>query len=90
MTAMLSHEPGFLDLVADTDVTLIRIDLDCVRAIVGARPELAEMLTQVVKERLDAAEAARVASRQPAKRLTLLDIRFGVERRMRGPGQPNR
>jgi small-conductance mechanosensitive channel len=90
MTEMLSLEPGFLEFVANTDVTLIRIDLECVRAIVDARPELAEMLTRVIKERLDAAEAARVASRQPAKRLTLRDIRLGVERRIRGPNRPNR
>ena len=76
--------------VANTDVTLIRVDLDCVRAIVDARPELAEMLTQVIKDRLDAAEAARVASRQPAKRLTLRDIRLGVERLIRGQNRPNR
>ena len=85
--AMLTTEPSFLEYAANTDVTLIRIDLDCVRGIVGARPELAETLSRVIKERLDAAEAARVASRRPAKRLTLRDIRLGVERRMRGPSR---
>jgi CRP-like cAMP-binding protein len=87
ITAMLETEPSFLEYAANTDVTLIRIDLDCVRGIVAQRPELAAMLTRVIKERLDAAEAQRVASRQPARRLTLRDIRLGVERRMRGPSR---
>jgi len=87
ITAMLTTDPSFLEFVAKTDVTLIRIDLECVRNLVGERPELAEMLSAVIKERLDTAEAARVASRRPARRLTLRDIRIGVERRMRGPGR---
>jgi small-conductance mechanosensitive channel len=85
MTTMLTTDASFLEYIAKTDVTLIRIDLDCIRAIVTARPELAESLAAVVKERLDAADAARVASRRPARRLTLRDIRLGVERRMRAP-----
>jgi CRP-like cAMP-binding protein len=85
MAAMLTTEPAFLEYVAKTDVTLIRIDLDCIRAIVASRPELADVLSRVIKERLEAAEAARVASRQPARRLSLRDIRLGIERRIRGP-----
>jgi small-conductance mechanosensitive channel/CRP-like cAMP-binding protein len=90
METMLSPDPSFLEYVAKTDVTLIRIDLDCVRQIVGARPELAEGLAAVIKERLDAAEAARVQSRQPARRLTLRDIRREIEQRMRAPRGPKR
>jgi CRP-like cAMP-binding protein len=85
ITTMLTTEPSFLEFIAKTDVTLIRVDLDCIRAIVAARPELAELFAAVVKERLDAADAARVASRRPARRMTLRDIRQGVERRMRSP-----
>jgi CRP-like cAMP-binding protein len=90
ITAMLTTEPSFLEFVAQTDVTLIRIDLDCVRSVVAARPDLAERLAAVVKERLDAAETARIASRRPARRLSLRDIRQGVERRMRTPRGPVR
>ncbi|ESQ12014.1 MAG: mechanosensitive ion channel [Thiohalocapsa sp. PB-PSB1] len=88
ITEMLVTEPSLLEFVANTDVTLIRIDLDCVTDIISARPELAEILSAVIKERLEAAEAARAASQQPTKRLTLTDIRLGVERRMRGPVWP--
>lgn len=83
ITAMLTTEPSFLEFSAKTDVTLIRIDLECVRTVVAARPDLAEQLADVIKERLDAVEAARVASRRPARRLSLRDIRLGMERRLR-------
>jgi CRP-like cAMP-binding protein len=90
ITSMLSTEPSFLEFIAKTDVTLIRIDLDCIRSMVAARPELAEHLAGVVKERLDAADAARVASRRPARRMTLRDIRQGIERRMGASGKRGR
>jgi hypothetical protein len=56
-----------------------------VRQVVGARPELAEGLAAVIKDRLDAAEAARVQSRRPARRLTLREIRREIEQRVRAP-----
>ena len=70
--------------MANTDVTLIRIDLDAVRELIAKRPELGEYLAGVVKTRLDAADAARVASRRPVRRLSLRDVRDGIERRLRG------
>jgi len=85
ITAMLSTEPSFLECIAKTDVTLIRVELAFIRQVVAARPELTEKLAGVVKERLDAAEAARIASRRPARRLSLRDIREDLERRIRTP-----
>jgi small-conductance mechanosensitive channel/CRP-like cAMP-binding protein len=85
LESMLTPDPGFLEYVAKTDVTLIRVDLDCVRGIVGARPELAQGLATVIKDRLDAAEAARIQSRRRARRMTLREIRREIEQRMRTP-----
>jgi len=87
ITAMLGAEPSYLEYAANTDVTLIRIDIECVRGIVAERPELAEILSRIIKERYDAAEAARGASRLSTRRLTLRDIGLGIERRIRGPGR---
>lgn len=86
----LPPEPSFLEYVAKTDATLITIDSHCVRQIIDARPELVEILAAVIKARLDTAEAARVQSRRPARRLTLRDIRDGIERRLRTPRRGGR
>ena len=79
ITSMLANEPSFLELRAKSDVTLVRVDLDCIRPILGRRPELAERLAAIVKERMDAAQAARAASRQPVGRMSLRDIRQRIE-----------
>jgi CRP-like cAMP-binding protein len=88
LTAMLTTEPSAEEFVAKSDVTLIRIDLDCVRGVVNARPELKDRLVGLVKDRLDIAEAARATSRQRTRRLSLRDIRLGLERRLQGPRLP--
>jgi small-conductance mechanosensitive channel len=90
ITEMLTAEPSFLEYRANTDVTLIRIDLETVPTVLGARKDLVDRLAATIERRLDAAEAARVASRQPARRLTLRDIRLGVERRLRRPAGRSR
>lgn len=84
ISEMLTTQPSFLEFIANTDVTLIRIDLEAVRALITQRPQLGEYLAGIVKTRLDAADAARVASRRPVRRLSLRDVRDGIERRLRG------
>ncbi|MCF7988863.1 MAG: mechanosensitive ion channel [Thiohalocapsa sp.] len=83
ITGMLTMEPSFLEYIASTDITVIRVELDVLRSVVDARPELAVHLASVVKERLDAAEAARVQSRRHVRPLTMRDIRNAIERRLR-------
>ncbi|WP_242475351.1 mechanosensitive ion channel family protein [Thiohalocapsa halophila] len=82
LTAMLTTEPSFEEFIARSDVTLIRVDLDCLRAIVDARPELKDKLVELVKQRWDLAEAARAQSRRRTRRLSMRDIRLGLERRL--------
>jgi hypothetical protein len=57
-----------------------------VRGLITQRPELGEYLAEIVKTRLDAADAARVASRRPVRRRSLRDVREGIERRLRPLG----
>jgi small-conductance mechanosensitive channel/CRP-like cAMP-binding protein len=85
LTAMLTTEPSFEEFVAKSDVTLIRVDLEALRPFVETRPELKEKLVQLVKARWDLAEATQAQSRRRSRRLTLRDIRVGIERRLRQP-----
>jgi len=90
ITSMLTTDPSFLEYTAKSDVNLIRIDLECVRGLLSERPELSERLAEVVKERLDAAEAARFASRQPARSLSMRDIRERIEGLVLRPSRRHR
>ncbi|WP_236786329.1 hypothetical protein [Allochromatium tepidum] len=47
------------------------------RTLLANRPELAERLARIVKECVDAADAARAASRQPALSVKIVDVCFG-------------
>jgi CRP-like cAMP-binding protein len=85
LTAMLTTEPSFEEFIAKSDVTLIRVDLEALRPFVETRPELKEKLVQLVKARWDLAEAAQAQSRRRSRRLTLRDIRIGIERRLHQP-----
>jgi CRP-like cAMP-binding protein len=85
LAAMLTAEPSFEEFSAKSDVTLIRIDLECVRSVVNGRPELKDTLAELVKARVDTVEAARTQSRRRPRRLTLRDITLGIERRLRHP-----
>lgn len=90
ITAMLTKDPSVLEFSAKSDVNLIRTDMECVRTIVNARPELAEHLAQVVKQRLDAAEAVVAASRRNVRRLSVRDIRQRIEGLVSRPGRAER
>nr|WP_206171764.1 mechanosensitive ion channel family protein [Thiorhodococcus mannitoliphagus] len=87
ITAMLTEDSSLLEFAAKSDVNLIRTDIECVRTLLSARPELAEHLAQIVKRRLDAAEAVLAASRRNVRRLSLRDIRQRIEGLVSRPGR---
>ena len=79
ITSMATNKPSILEFVALTDVTLIRIDMGCLRSVVGHRPDLAEQFASVVKHRYDAAEEVRRVASNPVKRQTFQDILRSIE-----------
>lgn len=90
MNSMLTNDPSFLEFSASSDVHIIYIDLECVRSIISERPELADRLAPIIKQRLDVAEAARAASRQPTRRLSVRDIRQRIEGLVSRPSRKGR
>ena len=85
ITSMITSDPSFLEFTALTDVTMIRIDIDCLRSVISARPGLAEEFAIVIKQRLDAAEQVRLAAKQPMTRLSFQDILRHIEKSLREP-----
>jgi small-conductance mechanosensitive channel len=83
ITSMIIGNPSFLQFTALTDVTLIRIDIECLRSVLAARPGLSEKIAGVVKQRLDRAEEVRLTAKQPVARLTIQDILRRIEKSLR-------
>ena len=80
ISSMVTDNPSFLEFTALTDVSIIRVDLDCFRTIVSNRPELSEELAQIVKQRIDAAEEARSFSNNPSPKLSIQEILKSIEK----------
>ena len=80
ITSMIIDNPSFLQFTALTDITLIRIDLDCFRKIISNRPDLSEELAKIIKQRMDAVEEAKLFSNEPAKKFTIQEILKRMEK----------
>ena len=74
ITSMVIDNPSFLQFAAKTEVTLIRVDLECFRKILNQRPDLSEELAKVVKQRLDASQEMKLSTSKPASWFTIQDI----------------
>ncbi len=88
ITSMTTAEPSFLQFTAKTDVTVIRIDVDCLRLLVEGNPRRVDEVARIVKQRMDAAEQIRAASRRPAPSLSLIEVLRRVEQSLMGPKRP--
>lgn len=72
--SMIADAPSFQQFAAATDVTVIRIHIDCIRALLQNRPDLSEEFARIVKQRMDTAEQVRIRVNKAPARLTFQDI----------------
>jgi small-conductance mechanosensitive channel len=84
ITSMMTVEPSFVQITAKTDVTVIHVDIECLRSIFAAKPAHADHFAAVVKRRMDAAEKARQASRRPTASLSLEQVLRRIEKTLGG------
>ncbi|MEP5731128.1 MAG: mechanosensitive ion channel family protein [Sulfitobacter sp.] len=74
LTSMLMGTASFMQFTASTNVTLIRINIECLRQILVDRTDLHDEFAIIMKQRMDSAQNARLASDQPGKRFTIRDF----------------
>lgn len=83
LISMFTDQPVTFERVAQTDVTLIRLNIECMRTLLQQHPELTDRIAPVVKQRLDEAEYLRVQeSAQPAPS-SLKEIKRYIQRMIR-------
>jgi small-conductance mechanosensitive channel len=75
LISMFTDQPSLFGYSAQTDVTLIRVDIDCMREVLRKHPDLAERYAAIIKQRLDEAELLHISNvpAQPSSN-TLLHI----------------
>lgn len=67
LISMFTDQASFFNFTAQTDVTLIRVDLECIQEVLKKHPHLADRYAVIIKQRLDEAELLRMpSSSQPA------------------------
>jgi CRP-like cAMP-binding protein len=79
LTSMVMDTPAFLQFTASTNVTLIRIDIVCLRGVLTNRPDLHEAFAEIMKQRMDAAQDVRLASNKSETRHTFRDVLHRIE-----------
>jgi len=85
MSSMMTATPSPLSFTALTDVSLIRIDAECLRSILEERPDLSDELAKIVKQRLDRAEEVRLSSKRSSTKTSLQDILRQIDSSIRRP-----
>ncbi|MCB2181898.1 MAG: mechanosensitive ion channel family protein [Desulfobulbaceae bacterium] len=59
LISMFTEEPSIFNYKAQTDVTLLRVDFDCIQDVLKEHPELADRYAVIIKQRIDEAELLR-------------------------------
>jgi len=77
LVSMLTNQPSIFEYRALTDVTLIRVGLECMQEVLRKHPDLADRYAAIVEQRLAEAELVRGTSEaQPVSNTTQHVKRF--------------
>jgi small-conductance mechanosensitive channel len=87
MTSMVTSEPIFVQITAETDVTVIRIGTECMRQIITGNPSHADNLAKIVKQRMDKVEQVRATCRQASRNLSIYEILRRIETTLTSDGR---
>ena len=81
LAAMLTGEPAAMQYAARTDVSIIRVDIDCLRKTLADRDDVTSQFAELVHRRRQLAEEARsVGLDQPQQTVTLQDLVRRIDR----------
>lgn len=81
LISMFTDQPAIFNYSAQTDVTLIRVDLDCIQDVLKRHHDLADRYAIIIKQRLDEAELLRMPySQAGATTATLQQVKRLVKR----------
>jgi small-conductance mechanosensitive channel len=81
LITMFTDQPSIFNYTAQTDVSLIRVDLDCIQDVLKGYPDLADRYAMIIKQQLDEAELLRLpASQAAASTATLQQVKDLVKK----------
>ena len=88
LVSMFSEQPISTIWVAQTDVTLIRIDMESMRALMQRHPGLTEQIAAVVKQRQDEAELMNKQEYNDTRQSSLQEIQRYIKNMLKRKVRP--
>jgi len=85
LAAMLTRAPAAMQYTASTDVTVIRVDIECLRRVLGGREDITQKFAELFQNRRRDADEARNMAPDMREAVTLQDLVRRVDRAFRAP-----
>jgi small-conductance mechanosensitive channel/CRP-like cAMP-binding protein len=85
LVSMFTHQPSFFEYTAQTDVTLVRVNMECMQELLQNYPELADYYASIIKQRIDDAELLQMSSlvSEPESPYSLNRIKKIIRKRLK-------
>jgi small-conductance mechanosensitive channel/CRP-like cAMP-binding protein len=77
--SMIAEGPSFQKFSAATDVTVMRVHIEHIRALLIKRPDLSEAFAKIVEFRMEKAQEVRMKGDAPKNKLSFYDILNKIE-----------
>lgn len=84
LAAMLMSEPAAMQYKACSDVSVIRIEIECLRKVVAGKPGINEKFAELVHRRRERADDAKSYTVESNQAVTFQDLVRNVDRVFRG------
>ena len=84
LAAMLTNEPAAMQYTASTDVSVIQVDMECLRRVASGQQGITEQFAELVHRRRERAEEARTFVQDDGQAVTFQDLVRRVDSVFRG------
>ena len=85
LAAMLASEPAAMQYMARSDVSLIRVDIECLQKVVAGKEAIIEQFAELIQRRRERADNAKSFTVDTDQAVTFQDLVRRVDRVFRGP-----
>lgn len=87
LAAMLTNEPAAMQYTAHSDVSVIRVDIECLRKVAEGKEGITEQFAELVQRRRELANNAKSFTDESDASVTFQDLVRRVDRVIRGSGR---
>ena len=87
LAAILTNEPAAMQYAARSDVSVIRVDIECLRKVAEGKDGITEQFAELVQRRSELADTAKSFAADNNQSVTFQDLVRRVDKVIRGSGR---